>query len=79
MATIIVNKDKVPQEFAEHLTTNNLELLFAISLKKDMKDNEVDVYSAGAYPSQALINIVSTVLQQLIAERNAYLNEQDNE
>lgn len=74
MATIIIKKDEVAKEFAKHLTTNNLELLFAISLAKDNTSNEVDVYSAGTYPSQGLINIVSTVLKQLIRERNDYLS-----
>ena len=74
MATIIIQKDKVAEEFAKHLTTKNLELLFAISLAKDNESNEVDVYSAGTYPSQGLINIVSTVLKQLIRERNDYLS-----
>lgn len=75
MATIIIHEDKVPQEFAEHLITHNLELLFAISLKKDNTDNEVDVYSAGVYPSRALINIVDLVLKQLIQEREDYLKD----
>lgn len=74
MATIIIKKDEVAEEFAKHLTTNKLELLFAISLPEDKANSEVDVYSAGAYPSQGLINIVSTVLKQLIRERNDYLS-----
>lgn len=75
MATIIIQTDKVAEEFAKHLTTNKLELLFAISLPEDKANSEVDVYSAGAYPSQGLINIVSTVLKQLIREREDYLND----
>ena len=74
MATIIIKKDKVAEEFAKHLTTNKLELLFAISLPENNASSEVDIYSAGAYPSQGLINIVSTVLKQLIRERNNYLS-----
>lgn len=75
MATIIIKKGKVAEEFAKHLTTNNLELIFAISLAKDNANNEVDVYCAGTYPSQGLINIVHTVLQRLIREREDYLND----
>lgn len=79
MATIIIKKGDVANEFAHHLTSKKLELLFAISLPEDAENNEVDIYSAGAYPSQGLINIVSAVLRQLIAERNDYLNKQNND
>ena len=75
MTTIIIKKGQVAEEFAKHLATNNLELLIAISLAKDSTSNEVDVYCAGAYPSQRLINIVSTVLLRLIREREDYLND----